>query len=331
MANAFIILGMIKKITFFFLKFIVGVALLIGLQQWIELKTLGFCLQKIQADDLPYQQQWDVSSPSSEEEHQIRIFLSQPYYLIGAGSECFAFRSEDGLTVMKFFKLDHTRPVYFNKGLFVEDHSSFAGILSNHPLTRLILPSPFHHTLQRFLGIREFRIHRTFSSIKLAYNNLREETGLLYLHLNPTDNLHHVLTLYDGNAIRHQIDLDSARFFLQKSAVPLEQHFSMLHENGRNEAAKESIDSLLHLILIRCKKGFTDRDVFNKNFGFIDNQAIEIDTGSFHKDNHMQEPWIYKQELFYATLELKKWLKNHYPELLGHLEKRVSEEIYIGQ
>lgn len=314
-----------------FLKIFIGFALLIGLQQLIELKTLGFCLQKIQADDLPYQQQWEASSLSNEEERQIKMLLSQPYYLIGVGSECFAFMSTDGQAVIKFFKLDHARPVYFNKGLFVEDHSAFAGTLSNHPLTRLILPAPFHHWLQRFLGIREFRIQRTFSSIKLAYDHLKEETGLLYLHLNPTDNLRQALTLYDGNSIRHEIDLDSARFFLQKRAVPLERHLTLLHKNDKLEEAKESIDSLLHLILIRCKKGLSDRDVFNKNFGFISNQAMEMDTGSFNIDRHMQEPCVCKQELFYATLELKKWLKKHYPELLGYLEEKVSEEIYTAQ
>ncbi len=317
----------LKRISALFLKIFSGFALFVGLQQLIELKTLGFCLQKIQTDDLSYQQQWDVPSLSREEEHQMKRLLSQPYYLIGVGSECFAFMSEDGQAVIKFFKLDQARPVYFNRGLFAEDYSAYAGTLSDHPLTRLNLPTPFHHWLQRFLGIREFRIQRTFSSIKLAYDNLKEETGLLYLHLNPTDHLCQTLTLYDGNAIRHEINVDSARFFLQKSAVPLEHHFTMLHNNKRHEEAKKSIDSLLHLIVMRCKKGFADRDVFNKNFGFIGNQAVEIDTGSFSVDRHMQEPWVYKQELFYATLELKKWLQKHYPELFGYLEERVSEEI----
>jgi hypothetical protein len=310
-----------------FLKIFIGFALFVGLQQLIELKTLGFWLQKIQADDLPYQQQWETSPLTSEEKLQLKTVLSQDYHLIGVGSECFAFMSRDGQSVIKFFKLDHTRPVYFKTGLFVEDDSAFAGTLSHHSLTRLILPPPFHHWLRRFLGIREFRIQRTFSSIKLAYDNLKEETGLLYLHLNPTDHLCQTLTLYDANNISHEIDLDSTRFFLQKRAIPLEHHFAALHKYGRDEEVKKSIDSFLHLILMRCKKGFADRDIFNKNFGFIGNQAIEIDTGSFHRNEQMQEPPIYKQELFFATLELKKWLKKHYPELVGYLEEKVSDAI----
>jgi len=330
-------------------------------QQLVERKTLGFCLQKIQADDLPFQMRWEAKSIVDEigsvfsqpiakgsmvakkqgqfrekivEAERIKpklevieALFAQPYYLIGAGSECFAFISADKQVVIKFFKLDQARPVYFNKGLFSEDYSAYAGTLSNHPLTRLILPSPFHHWLRRFLGIREFRLQRTFSSIKLAYDELKEETGLIYLHLNPTRCFNKSLALYDANRIRHEVDLDSTRFFLQKRAVPLEEHFTALKKQEEQAQAKASIDSLLTLILNRCKKGFSDRDAFNKNFGFIGTEAIEIDSGSFHKNPRMQEPSLYKQELFYATLQLKNWLKKNYPEMLSYLEDRILEEV----
>ena len=321
---------MIKKITIVFFKIFLSIALFIGLQQLIELKTRGFCLQKIQADDLVNQEEWKTPLLSCAEELQIKTLLSQPYYLIGSGSECFAFKSEDGKAVIKFFKLDQMRPVYLNKGIFAEDHSAFAGTLSNHLLIQWTLPNPFQYWLKRFLGIREFRIQRTFNSIKLAYNELKEETGLLYLHLNSTDYLHQILTLCDGNGIRHEIDLDSARFYLQKSVIPFERHLTRLHKENKLNEAKASIDSLLELILIRCKKGFADRDVFPKNFGFINNQAIEIDTGSFHKDSQMQKESAYKKELFYASLELKRWLKKNYPELVSYLETIVSEEICLN-
>src|SRR5580700_8553627 len=239
---------MIKKTALFFFKLFISIALFIGLQQLIERKTLGFCLTKIQTEDLPYQQQWEASHCSEEKQQQIRNLLSQPFYLMGVGSECFAFASKDGQAVIKFFKLDQMRPVYFNRGLFGEDYTAFAGTISRHPLTHVVLPFPLQQGLKRVLGIREFRIQRTFHSIKLAYDELREETGLLYLHLNPTDHLSQTLTLYDGNGICHEVDLDSTRFFLQKRATPLEMHFRLLQSNKRHEDTKKSIDSLVHLI-----------------------------------------------------------------------------------
>lgn len=312
----------------FLLKSLIALGLFIGLQQLIELKTRGFCLQKIQADDLPFQTRWETAPLSLAQEGEIDALLSQPYTLIGSGSECFAFASADGKAVIKFFKLDHARPVYFQKGLFLEDHSALAGTLSDHPLTKVTLPSVMQKWMKRFLGIREFRIQRTFSSIKLAYDALQEETGLLYLHLNPTSHLGKTLALYDASGIRHEIDLDTARFFLQKRAVPLEKHLAKLKRQNADELAKASIDSLIHMILSRCKKGYSDRDILNRNLGFIGTQAIEIDSGSFQKNPRMQESWIYKQEIFYATLELKSWLKKNYPEMVGYLEQKVTEQIH---
>src|ERR1700722_12556252 len=159
----------LRKAVVFLLKCAMGLGLYIGIEQLVELRTLGFCLQKIQADDITYQQQWETSPLGCEEKMQIETLLSQPYHLIGAGSECFAFKSEDGQAVIKFFKLNHTRPVYFNKGLLAEDHSALAGTISDHPLTHVS-----HHSVRRLLGIREFRIQRTFNSIKLAYDGLKE-------------------------------------------------------------------------------------------------------------------------------------------------------------
>lgn len=319
---------MIRKLFPSLVKIFLGLGLFVGLQQLLELKTRGFCLQKIQTDDLPFQQRWESAPLTFQQEGEIEALLSQSYTLIGAGSECFAFVSADGTTVIKFFKLDHARPVYFQKGLFLEDHSSLAGSLSDHPLTKISLPSPIDQWMKRFLGIREFRIQRTFSSIKLAYDELKEETGLLYLHLNPTTHFHKTLTLYDSSGIRHEIDLDTARFFLQKKAIPLESHLAALRSQGADQLAKNSIDSLIQMILSRCKKGYGDRDILNRNLGFIGTEAIEIDSGSFLKNPRMKEPWVYKQEIFYATLELKSWLKKNYPEMVGYLEQKVSEQIF---
>ncbi len=317
---------MIKKTFIFIFKSLVVLGLFIGLQQSIELKTRGFCLQKIQADDLPFQERWETTPLSTEEQREIDALLSQSFTFLGAGSECFAFSSADGKAVIKFFKLDLFRPVYLQKGLLVEDHRCLVGSLSNHSWINAF-PSALQQSIDRLLGIREFRLLRTFSSIKLAYDELKEETGLLYLHLNPTDRFKRKLTLYDACGIKHEIDLDTAKFFLQKRAVPLEKHFITLEKKVHYSSAQSSIDSLIKMILIRCKKGYADRDILNRNLGYIGNQAIEIDSGSFLENPKMKEPWIYKQELFYATLELKDWLKKNYPEMVSYLERKVTEEI----
>jgi hypothetical protein len=318
---------MIKNTLIFTCKALAVFGLLIALQHWIETKTHGFCLQKIQADDLKANLCWEISPLSPETSQTIDTLLLQPYSLIGAGSECFVFLSADQTTVLKLFKLEIARYIYIRKGLFSEDHRHLAGTLSDHPLTQIALPQPLNQVIKRILGIREFRIGQTFNSVTLAYNNLKEETGLLYLHLNPTHHFQKKLTLYDASGIGHQIDLDQTRFCLQKRAIPLEKHFTLLKKQNLRAKAQQSIDSLIQMIMSRCKKGFADRDLLNRNFGFIETQAIEIDCGSFLKNPQMTEPSVCKQEIFYATLELKEWFKKNYPEMVDYLEKKVSEQI----
>ncbi len=296
----------------------------LALEQLIDMKTKGFCFQKILAHDLPYQPQWETAPVPQDQMQEIDQILQQPFTLIGSGSECFAFMSEDEQTVIKFFKLSFARPLYYQKGLLSEDHRHFAGTLSSHPLLQKKWIEPLNTFRQRVFGIREFRLTRTFASCKLAYDALKEETGVLYVHLNPTDYFHRTLTIIDKNGIRYQVPLDTSKFLLQSKAVPLETHFTQLIREKRFEDGHQSIDSLFDLIINRCKKGFFDRDFINRNLGYIGNRAIEIDLGSFIPDPSMANPMVYKREVYFATLELKEWLEENSPELLAYYEKKLE-------
>ena len=320
-------LRIFKKILIRLVQGICGLALFIGLQQLIEIKTRGFCLQKIFANDLPFNPAWQTPNLSEEEQLKVSRLLDQPYYFLGAGSECFAFLSEDGQTVIKFFKLNFDRPFYIHRGLLIEDHTESAGTLSTVYAALPHLPQPLHHMAKRFLGMREFRIGRTMLSLKLAYDNLKEETGLVYLHLNPSYHLKKKLTIYDPNMIGHQVDLDTTRFLLQQRAYPIAKHLLKLRAQGAHTHAQDGIDSFMDMMLSRCKKGFADRDIVNRNFGFINNQSIETDSGSFIPYPLMQHSRLYKQELFFGTLELKGWLIKNYPEILPHFHAKLNEEL----
>lgn len=282
---------MIKRIVLF----LVALALFFGLQQLIELRTYGFCLQKIFADDIPLKAEWETEAPHAA----VLERLDQPYYFLGAGSECFAFRSADGQSVIKFFKLDVMRPVYVLRGLFLENY----------------IGSP----LKRILSLRAFRIRRTFDSLKLSYDRLREETGLLYLHLTPCGQVHKTLTLYDACGIAHRVDLRTTHFFLQESATALRPHLLDLKEKGDWEEACRCVDSLCALIVERARKGFSDRDPRLKNFGFRGGRALEIDAGSF---SPCDVDW--RQELFFATTELHAWAEAHYPPLAAYLLRHLE-------
>lgn len=304
---------------------VVSVLGYLAMEQLIDLHTKGFCFQKILADDLPFQPEWELSPLSDKTMEEIDQVLNQPFTLIGSGSECFVFISADQETVLKCFKIGFARPVYYRKGLLTDEFIAYAGTLSSGLKGAWI--APFDTLRRRIYGIREFRLFRTFTSCKIAYEHLREETGILYLHLNPTHTFHRALTLIDRNGAHYSLPIDTAKFLLQRRVTLLEPHFKKLLKEGRLEDIKESIDSLIGLIDRRCLKGFSDRDFINRNVGYRGNVAIEIDLGSFAFDPAVTAPEGYRQELLLATTEFSAWLKKHAPEWTSYLSKLLEDRL----
>lgn len=93
--------------------------------------------------------------------------LDQNFYYIGKGSQCYAFASEDGSYVIKFFKFKHLRP----------------NILIN------LLPNlfPFKTFKENHIERKRKKLIETLNGYDLAFNENRQETQLLYTHLAPTD------------------------------------------------------------------------------------------------------------------------------------------------
>lgn len=312
-----------KKRWILFGKIFAALCLFIALHQFCDKRTEGFWLQKLFTEDLPSRSEWNTSSLAPEEQTRLHAALDQPYYFLGMGSECFTFLSQDKKTVIKFFKLDQMRFVYFKRAWSKEDHSSLAD--SSHWLAQLPLPGFLDAYRKRVAGIRMYRIQSTFNSCKIAWDHLRKETGLVYLHLNPTSDLHKQLVVYDKIGIRHVIDLDSTRFVLQETAELVGKKIRTLQNAGNEQGSQKSIDSLLTLIVERCKKGIADRDpIIKQNFGFIEGRAIEIDTGSFSLNQQMKHPFNYRRELYFETRELQEWLEVHYPSLALYLDAQIN-------
>ena len=93
------------------------------------------------------------------------------------------------------------------------------------------------------------------------------------------------------------------------------------------DQAKHCVDALLSHHKLCCAKGIVDRDpVLERNFGFVGDEAIEVDLGSYVKDSFTATPAGMKKQLFFATLDFKQWMEKNYPELKDYLE----EKIYCG-
>lgn len=272
------------------MSYLLTLLLCLALGPAIEKITLGFSLHRVQSTDVP-------SLPPIEPTEQINQILSQPFYLLDAGSECFVFSSADHSTVLKLFKLDKLRYIYLRKALL----------------------SPTRY--------RNDRLQRTFNSNWLSHTLLPQETALLYTHLSPTKTIKSTLTLYDRCHIAHTLDPNPLYFVLQKKGSSLFTHLQTLIDADQIELAKQGIDSFIDLLLSRCLKGVADHDSLCRNFGFVEGRAFECDTGAFSLLPQMKQRWLYTQELLYATQELREWLKSRSPELALYLKSQIEGKI----
>lgn len=287
----------LMKQTVFILKLLLFIGCFVALERFCHKQTRGFSISNIYSLD----EKACTASPLSLDVEKI---LAQRFHFLDSGLECYAFVSEDGKWVLKTFKQHHAKNA------------------------RLLLHLPLPAFFQRSLREKETRLNNSFESLKVASEELKEETGLLYVHLGKSSNLNRSVTLVDKLGIVHTVALDSLDFFLQKRADLLIPTLSKLMQEGRVEEAKASISSLLELIVTRSKKGIADRDpTLTKNFGFIGTQAVVIDVGSFSKNPFLTEARSYKQALFYETLPLRCLLAKEHPILLAHFEKEMHTQL----
>ena len=256
----------------------------------------------------PYNPAFDTQPLSPDAFDEVRAALSQPYTYFGCGGQAFVFFSEDGKYAIKFFKQRHFRePTYLNYIPFINQYK-----------------------ILKFAK-RKKRMEREYGSYKLGFEELPQETALVYLHLNRTDCFNKKITLIDKLSTQHQIDLDTTDFILQRKAELIPDAINISMQNHHSENAKKVISEVVNLIVHRCKLGYGDKDPnIATNCGFFQGRAIKIDVGRFYRDPKMQLPLFYKPELFHLTRPFHKWLQDHHPELVEHLEQEVQHVIFHG-
>ena len=203
-----------------------------------------------------------------QEEGQARQILQGPFTYFRRGLQTFAFLSADGNYVLKIF--------------------------NNAPKRKMerlrLLPFSWARKKAAFF---EEKYAKWFASAKVAFEEMREETGLIF-HLEETDGSFSKTLLIDRLQIAHPIDLDKAAFVLQKKATLAYPALLAMRAKGEHELARCAIENLLLLIEKRFAKGISDSDpLIRTNFGFIEKTPIQIDIGPFEKDASVQDPLFF--------------------------------------
>jgi hypothetical protein len=197
---------------------------------------------------LPPHPQWAISDPAPN-----RI-LSQKFNFLGEGAQAIAFQSEDGKYVLKLFKM------------------------------RRFTPSVGDQFCPHVVRRRLRNLHWVFNGYKNAYQDLRRETGLVWIHLAKTNHLHQNLTIVDRDGNEHRIDADLTEFVIQEKAELIFHRLSRLYKEGKKSELEKAIASIQTLIQYRINKGYADRDkAISNNYGFVGSRPIQLDTGRLYK------------------------------------------------
>lgn len=280
------------KVFLFLVSFVV-------VQRFCHNKTEGFQVTKM-LSDLTYHEEWETPKLCSETAKEIKGFLNQPYYFLKSGGQCYTFLSEDKQYVLKVFKHHHMRV--------------------NHILNNFTLPGKWDRYRLKLMGgngseTPQERLTNLFKSCKIAYDELQDQTSLLFLHLNKTDHLKQKITLIDKLGIAHSFDLDSIEYALQRKAILVYPTLRESIKKNDIETAKARINSLIELVYYRAKEGIVDLDpIINRNFGFVNGRAMGIDIGCFKKDPTIN-PDAEVERIIGPLIE---WLDKKDPELAAY-------------
>ncbi|NGX39056.1 MAG: hypothetical protein KR126chlam1_00376 [Chlamydiae bacterium] len=289
------------------IRFSILLVILFATARFCQKQTDHFTILGI-SSNREYNPQFATRSLSIQEGLELDKALSQPYTYFGCGGQAFAFFSEDGEYVIKFFK----------QRLF---RRSFL-------LNTLPLPKILHRYREKRNWKRDDKLERDFFSYKTAFDELQEETRVLYSHLNPTYHLKKKLEIIDRLGIHHFLNLDQFDFIVQRRAVRVYDHIEALMQNQKEKEAKEAIRRVFHLISTRAKKGYRDRDPnVRTNCGFIGDQAIKIDVGRFVISPEMASPEGHDEEILRITAPFKEWVNTHYPQLIPSYEEGLEESL----
>jgi hypothetical protein len=257
-----------------FWLFIVLPLLLWSSYQVYQSKTLTFSNARI-TSTFSYNPDLAIKELAGKELDKLNGIFHQKFKFLAVGSQSYAFESEDGKYVVKFFIMKHQIP----------------------RVSDLWHPEKVDYRQQNLLSI--------FNSHKLAYENLREDAGLVYVHLNKGSNLKTQLKVVDRLGKTHMIDLDNVEFVVQEKAELIFTHFQKLLKNGDKEGVQKKIGSLLQLVQRRIDLGISDHDKAVKhNYGFIGDRAVHLDIGRIEK---VRKPKEYDR----INQRINKWLQSN--------------------
>lgn len=222
--------------------------------------------------------------------------LNQPFTYLGRGHQNFAFVSKDMQYVLKIPRYDIYRAPFWMRS------------------------SPFLDEMRKeFLSEKMRRYSVLINSFTIAEKELKEETALLFLHLHATDHFNRKIALIDPIGRKFFIDLDKTGFLLQKRC---DLFIPTYLKAKKIEKKKELLDAFLNFHAKRARKAIHNKDPsFMRNFAFAEHSVIQIDVGSFYREENQD----LSTSFFKHVGHFQDFLKEQDPEMEEWFIHRAKE------
>ena len=219
--------------------------------------------------------------------------LSQPFHYLGHGKQMVALESNDGKYVLKIF--NPMRPLkkqWYKKWRYWKRYSSLKSI-------------------KREWFTKKARLKKLFRRHKIAYEHLKEETGLVFVHLKQDPRICHLVHVTDHLGKKHILALQDTPFVLQKKATLVPAYLTRLIEQGQHDQALLALTQLENLFDRRIEEGITDRiQTMENNYGFVNGRPIQIDVGRIRKFPNLDPD---EKERIMKSFDA--WLQEAFPTL----------------
>ena len=160
---------------------------------------------------------------------------------------------------------------------------------------------------------------RLFDACKMAYDRLRDETGIVHIHLNPAPEGLPTLHCKDALGRCHRLCLDNYRFVIQKKGESFQT--ALLAARQDPLRMQKRLDQFIDLLQARVAQGILNSDPnLSRNFGFLEDRAIELDFGSYRYSPGLDR----SAEIRRYSGKLRSWLAKNAPEWVSYLDQRIE-------
>lgn len=261
---------------------------------------------------LPYEKTWAITDATPDQEREVSQILNQPFTYLGKGAQSYAFASQDGKYVIKFFKFKHLRPSFF---------------------VDILPPIGFLNVYKEKQSARKTRkLFGVFRSYKLAYDTDRDDSGLIYIQLNThasdqNEISQRKITVIDKLGVKRSIPLNEVPFILQYKGETLRTVLAGLLKNGNVKTAELRIGQILDMYSREYHQGIYDHDHgVMQNTGFVGTKPIHLDVGKLAREEKMRDPSFAIQDLTLVMFKINHWVHTHYPQYADQIAHYMSEK-----